>query len=204
MKHITFEVSCSFTMQYTFTEQEVQQDEEGNEGDVAPMDAAISQLEKELKEYIGNAYPDVCNVEVYTDAGDILGVYDDVTDTISMLGLTNGGDTMKNFTSYLKDIDIFAKALDSIQMRPKEKADLGEFYMSKHGILVTRDKGMRVRGDTVYSCSQIGKYLTEYFDGTRPGDLMMWIGLIERQSDGSELWIMRPEVRLAINKLRWF
>ena len=111
---------------------------------------------------------------------------------------------MSDFMSHLKDTEHFVKALESIQLKPKEKADLGELYASKHGISVTRDKGNRVRGDTVYSCSQIGKYLTAYFDGDRPGDLMMWVGWIESQPDGSELWRMRDEVSLAIERLRWF
>lgn len=111
---------------------------------------------------------------------------------------------MKDFMSHLADTEHFANALESIQLKPKEKADLGELYASKRGISVIRDKGNRVRGDTVYSCSQIGKYLTAHFDGARPGDLMMWVGLIESQSDGSELWIMRPEVRSAIKQLCWF
>jgi hypothetical protein len=114
------------------------------------------------------------------------------------------GLTMRDFMSHLKNTGYFAKALESIQLKPKEKADLGELYASKRGILVTRDKGNRVRGDTVYSCSQIGKYLPAYFDGARPGDLMMWVGVLESQSNGRELWIMRPEVRSAIKRLRWF
>jgi hypothetical protein len=111
---------------------------------------------------------------------------------------------MNDFISHLKDTEHFAKALESIQLKPKEKADLGELYASKRGVSVTRDKGNRVRGDTVHSCSQIGKYLTAYFNGTRPGDLMMWVGRIESQRDGGELWIMRQEVRSAIERLRWF
>lgn len=76
--------------------------------------------------------------------------------------------------------------------------------MSKLWLSVARDKGNRVRGETVYSCTQIGKYLTAYFDGVRPGDLMMWVGYIEPQTDGSELWMMRPEVRTAIKRLGWY
>jgi len=112
--------------------------------------------------------------------------------------------TMNDFISHLMDTESFAKALESIQLTSKEKADLGELFANKRGILVTRDKGNRVRGDTVYSCSKIGKYLTAYFDGTRPGDLMMWVGILETKNDGSELWKMRPEVRSAIERLRWF
>jgi len=111
---------------------------------------------------------------------------------------------MKDFIDHLMDIQSFVKALESIQLKPKEKADLGELYASKRGVSVTRDKGNRVHGDTIYSCSQIGKNLTAYFNGIRPEDLMMWVGFIETRSDGSEAWIMRPEVRSAIMTLRWF
>jgi len=111
---------------------------------------------------------------------------------------------MKDFRSYLNDTELLMKAFASINMSPKEKADLGELYASTLGVSVTRDKGNRVRGDTVYSCSQIGKCLSAYFDGIRPNDLMMWVGLIKPQSDGSEQWVMRPEIRSAIKKLGWF
>ena len=110
---------------------------------------------------------------------------------------------MKDFKSYLKDTALLAKALESIQLKPKEKSDLGELYASKQGVSVSRDKGNRVRGDTIYSCSQIGKHLTAYF-GARPNDLMMWVGFIEPQDDGGEQWMIRPEVRAAIKRLGWF
>jgi hypothetical protein len=111
---------------------------------------------------------------------------------------------MKDFRLYLRDTELLAKALESIQVKAKEKSDLGELYASKHGVSVTRDKGNRVRGDTVYSCSQIGRQLTAYFDGVRPRDLMMWVGFIEPQKDGGEQWVIRPEVRSAIKRLSWF
>ncbi len=110
----------------------------------------------------------------------------------------------KDYQTYLRNPALLAKAFESVQMKPKEKADLGELYASKHGVSVTRDKGNRLRGNTVYSCSQIGKHLTAYFDGSRPGDLMMWVGQIEPQNDGSEQWLMRPEIRSAIKKLDWY
>lgn len=48
---------------------------------------------------------------------------------------------MKDFVDHLMDTESFAKALESIQLKPKEKDDLGELYTSKRGVSVTRDKG---------------------------------------------------------------
>jgi len=110
---------------------------------------------------------------------------------------------MKDFIDHLMDIQSFVKALESIQLKPKEKADLVELYASKRGVSVTRDKGNRVRGDHLF-WQPDWKIPHCIFNGIRPGDLMMWVGHIEEQSDGSELWIMRPEVRSVIKRLRWF
>ncbi len=65
----------------------------------------------------------------------------------------------------------------------------------------TRDKGNRVGGDTVYSCSMVGAALTRYFDGIGPDDKMMWIGHIVVDSKGNETWVMRPEIRVAMLRL---
>ena len=40
------------------------------------------------------------------------------------LGLTKRSNTMKHFMSHLKDTGPLMKALESIQMKPKEKSDL--------------------------------------------------------------------------------
>jgi hypothetical protein len=111
---------------------------------------------------------------------------------------------MRDFQSYLDDSEALAKAFRAIQLKPKEKADLGELYARPIGIPVTRDKSNCVRGETVFSCSRVGRYLTSHFGGIRPGDLMMWVGYIDAQSDLIERWIMRPQVRSAIEKLGWF
>lgn len=76
MKHYTFNVDCFFTMQFTFTEQEVQQDSEGAEGDVEPSDSALAQLEEEIKHFLSQSYG-VENMEVYADSDALLGVVDD-------------------------------------------------------------------------------------------------------------------------------
>ena len=111
---------------------------------------------------------------------------------------------MHNFLSCLDDLKALTSALESIQLKPREKADLGKLYSMPDGVPVSRDSGNRVRGETVYSCSRIGKYLTISFGGIRPGDLMMWVGYLNVQSDQSERWVMRPQFCSAINNLGWF
>lgn len=80
MKHYTFKVVCSFTMQYTFTDEEVQQDAGGNDGDVEPTDEAQRQLENDLTECLGQNYALNGNVEVDADSDDLLGVLEDSID----------------------------------------------------------------------------------------------------------------------------
>lgn len=109
---------------------------------------------------------------------------------------------MDDYKACLKDTELLAKALSSVQMSPKEKSDLGQLYIDKGGVVVTRDKGNRVRGETVFSCSKIGAGLTAHF-GVGPMDKMMWIGCLAAK-DGSEIWSMRPEVRSAVKILGWF
>jgi len=96
-------------------------------------------------------------------------------------------------------------ALKSVQtqMSEKEKGDLLQLYGARGGVYVTRDKGNRVRGDTVYSCSKVGAYLTKHFDGVGPNDKMMWIGTIKRDAKGQERWTMRPQIKAALVSLGW-
>ena len=47
-KLYTFNVGCSFELQYTFTESQVEPDHESDEGAVEPTSEAIRELEKEL------------------------------------------------------------------------------------------------------------------------------------------------------------
>ena len=49
-KYYTYMISCSFKMQYTFTEKEVEQAEEGGEGDVDPTEDALMDLERTIKD----------------------------------------------------------------------------------------------------------------------------------------------------------
>lgn len=79
MKHYTFNLTCSFTMQFTFTNQQVQRDADGGDGDVEPTDAALIQLEAEMKEYLQQAYPVADKVEIFADSDDLLGNDDGFT-----------------------------------------------------------------------------------------------------------------------------
>ena len=55
-KIYTYEMICSFTVQYSFSETEVGQDPEGGAGDCIPTDKALRDLEEELSETLGQNY----------------------------------------------------------------------------------------------------------------------------------------------------
>ena len=76
MKHYTFNVVCSFNMQFTFTENEVQPDSDGSESDIEPSDSALTNLEQNLKDFLSQHYC-VANVEVYADSDALLGIEND-------------------------------------------------------------------------------------------------------------------------------
>ena len=71
--HYTFYVSCSFRMQYTFTEKEVQADPGGNEKDFEPTDEALRALEQDLADHLGQNYT-VTDVQADADSDSLLGV----------------------------------------------------------------------------------------------------------------------------------
>ena len=56
VKHYTFDVYCTFRMQFTFTESEVEPDADSGDGAVEPTDEAIKALELELQDYLGQNY----------------------------------------------------------------------------------------------------------------------------------------------------
>lgn len=56
---------------------------------------------------------------------------------------------------------------------------------------------------TVFSCSKVGGYLIKHFDGVGPGDKMMWIGTFKHDAKGNERWIMRPQIKAALESLKW-
>lgn len=76
-KHFTYNVACSFNMQFTFPESDVEQSDEGDEGNMSPTDLALESLGKEIEECLGEQFGGVTNVEVCADFDDLLGVDDD-------------------------------------------------------------------------------------------------------------------------------
>lgn len=73
-KNFTYNVSVSFQMQFTFPESEVEQSDEGDQGDLSPMDAALEALGKEVAECLGEQFGGVDKVEAWADFDDLLGV----------------------------------------------------------------------------------------------------------------------------------
>jgi hypothetical protein len=67
MKHHTFQVTCVFTMQYTFDESEI-----GPDGE--PSEEAVLALEEELQTHL---HPNYGIDQVDVEAGLLLGVVDD-------------------------------------------------------------------------------------------------------------------------------
>ena len=54
MKIYTFRVTCSFTMQHSFVETDVEHDPEGRDSDLIPTEAALSALKGELEAALGD------------------------------------------------------------------------------------------------------------------------------------------------------
>jgi hypothetical protein len=71
----TYNVICSFNLQYSFTESEVEQDPGGDEGDFNPTDKAIRTLEKDLQETLGHNYA-ITKFEAYAESDELLGISD--------------------------------------------------------------------------------------------------------------------------------
>lgn len=72
-KKYTYLVKCSFDLQFTFDESDLEQDSDGDVGDFSPKDEAIRALEDELREVLGNNYA-IDSFEAYTDFEKLLGV----------------------------------------------------------------------------------------------------------------------------------
>ena len=66
---------CSFNLQYSFTESEVEQDPGGDEGDFNPTDEAIQTLEKDLQKTLGDDYV-ITKFEAYVESDELLGISD--------------------------------------------------------------------------------------------------------------------------------
>jgi hypothetical protein len=75
-KHYVFEVYCSFKMQYTFSEQEVQRDCGGDETDFEPTDKALEALQRELEEHLSSDYG-CMDVHASADSDSLLAVEED-------------------------------------------------------------------------------------------------------------------------------
>ena len=73
-KHFTYNGSVSFQMQFTFSESEVEQSDEGDAGDMSPTDAALEGLGKEIAECLGEQFGGVEKVEAWADFDELLGV----------------------------------------------------------------------------------------------------------------------------------
>jgi hypothetical protein len=76
-KHFTYTVACSFEMQFTFSESEVEQSDEGAEGNMSPTDAALEALCHEIEEHLDEHFGAVKNVEAWADFDDLLGIEED-------------------------------------------------------------------------------------------------------------------------------
>jgi hypothetical protein len=75
MKHYTFNFVCSFSLQFTVPEKDVEQEPSSPDGMFQPTEGALIRLQQELKEYLQGDYA-VDNVEVYADSDSLLGTDD--------------------------------------------------------------------------------------------------------------------------------
>jgi hypothetical protein len=71
----TFNVNCSFEVQFSFAASEVEQDPEGAEGDLCPTESALQALSDELRQTLGENYV-VDKVEAVADFDDLMGISD--------------------------------------------------------------------------------------------------------------------------------
>ena len=75
-KKYTFSVSCTFTMQHTFDESEIEPDPDGDETAVEPTDRALLALARELEEALLEAYV-VSDLDASSDSDMLLGIADE-------------------------------------------------------------------------------------------------------------------------------
>jgi hypothetical protein len=69
----TYDVVCTFSLQYSFRESEVEQDPEGAEGDLQPREDALTALENELTEVIMQNYV-VTEMTAEAESDNLIGV----------------------------------------------------------------------------------------------------------------------------------
>jgi len=72
MKTYTYRVICSFTVQHSFTESEVEQDPGGHASDVVPTDEALSALREELEAALVEDHAVSC-FDIHAESDDLLG-----------------------------------------------------------------------------------------------------------------------------------
>ena len=68
----TFTVACTFCMQYTFREDEVQPDEGGGAEDFEPTDETLLSLEQEIKEKLQDIWGGVTDVDASADSESLI------------------------------------------------------------------------------------------------------------------------------------
>ena len=76
MKTYTYRVLCSFELQHSFTESEVEHDPEGFESSFVPTDAALLALREELQAALDQNHA-ISSFDVHTESDDLLGIVDD-------------------------------------------------------------------------------------------------------------------------------
>ncbi|MEP7282789.1 MAG: hypothetical protein ABI696_12485 [Rubrivivax sp.] len=72
----TYNVTCSFTVQYTFTENEVEQAVEGGEGDLDPTSVALAEMAAEVRDCLADRFG-IVEVEAWADFDELLGDEED-------------------------------------------------------------------------------------------------------------------------------
>jgi len=72
-KYYTYQMSCSFQMQYTFSQDELVKASEGDENDFEPSDGSLINLQNEMREYLSQKWS-VSDVEVDAEFDSLLGV----------------------------------------------------------------------------------------------------------------------------------
>lgn len=71
-----FNVGCSFGVEKTFSADEVEQDPDGNEGDVQPTDKALDSYRDELENYLSCDYM-ISNLTTSADSLSLLAIEED-------------------------------------------------------------------------------------------------------------------------------
>ena len=73
-RSFTFTVVCSFSMQYTFSEDEVQPDTGGGDGDFEPTDDALLRLEKNIEQELEGIWGGIEDVDASADSESLTAV----------------------------------------------------------------------------------------------------------------------------------